>query len=448
MQWTPEGDAFVIGSDIKRLESETLPQFFRHNRFQSLVRQLNFYSFRKINRERNVWIYKHELFHRDRVEDLHLVRRRTCPGMDGRKQRFSSRHPRRVSETGDVDPTKDNGSDDSSTSSEEQNRKKRRAESTEDKKPASLSKRSRRLWNGNYPSSKESTPVIEKQIIEPLKDVDVTPVDKLDTKISSLSPAKIDRVEMAEQSTIVSEVAMQLEQYARKANKGRSRPLRSGVVTPQYDSSGNSLLTYDDEYGYDSDDNLIESRMLSTSLSLVADGDESLASSEDGRTSASSSVVTITPVKTKVVVTPPVTDKYSARSMTSRMLERSTDQDRPALVAPATVASFCMSTSPSDDKDLCSKILQLVAENEQLSAEFQSYLMVLRPSRRSETGRLTIQQMWESEAHRRDAVRYFMTFAVNCVHQLLHSTDLLTEADKSVLERTADAWIKSEGVRA
>jgi len=38
--WTPSGDAFIIGSDLNRLESETLPQYFRHNRFQSLVRQV------------------------------------------------------------------------------------------------------------------------------------------------------------------------------------------------------------------------------------------------------------------------------------------------------------------------------------------------------------------------------------------------------------------------
>jgi hypothetical protein len=41
-QWTPAGDAFIIGSDLNRLESETLPQYFRHNRFQSLVRQVSF----------------------------------------------------------------------------------------------------------------------------------------------------------------------------------------------------------------------------------------------------------------------------------------------------------------------------------------------------------------------------------------------------------------------
>jgi len=86
ISWLPSGDAFRI-SDLSRLESETLQTFFRHKRFQSLVRQLNFYNFRKVNRERTFWVYRHPLFHRDRPEELHLLRRRTCPGVDGRKQR-------------------------------------------------------------------------------------------------------------------------------------------------------------------------------------------------------------------------------------------------------------------------------------------------------------------------------------------------------------------------
>ncbi|KAL7553490.1 hypothetical protein ACHAWF_016767 [Thalassiosira exigua] len=84
ISWVPSGEAFRV-SDLARLESETLPHFFRHSRFQSLVRQLNFYNFRKINRERTFWVYHHPLFHRDRPQDMHRLRRRTCPGYDGRK---------------------------------------------------------------------------------------------------------------------------------------------------------------------------------------------------------------------------------------------------------------------------------------------------------------------------------------------------------------------------
>lgn len=69
------------------MEGETLPTYFRHQRFASLIRQLNFYSFRKVNKERNFWVYRHPLFHRDHPDELHLVRRRTCQGVDGRKHR-------------------------------------------------------------------------------------------------------------------------------------------------------------------------------------------------------------------------------------------------------------------------------------------------------------------------------------------------------------------------
>ena len=33
------------------------------------------------------WVYHHPLFHRDRPEEMHKLRRRTCPGYDGRKNR-------------------------------------------------------------------------------------------------------------------------------------------------------------------------------------------------------------------------------------------------------------------------------------------------------------------------------------------------------------------------
>ena len=58
-----DGTAFEV-KDPKRLELEILPKYFRHARFQSFVRQLNFYSFKKISKERNSWVYSHEYFQR------------------------------------------------------------------------------------------------------------------------------------------------------------------------------------------------------------------------------------------------------------------------------------------------------------------------------------------------------------------------------------------------
>jgi len=44
-----DGQSFEV-KDPKRLEAEVLPKYFRHSRFQSLVRQLNFYSFKKMSK--------------------------------------------------------------------------------------------------------------------------------------------------------------------------------------------------------------------------------------------------------------------------------------------------------------------------------------------------------------------------------------------------------------
>ncbi|CAM9819319.1 unnamed protein product, partial [Hapterophycus canaliculatus] len=82
----PDGTAFEV-KDPRRLEQDILPKYFRHSRFQSLVRQLNFYSFKKISKERSVWIYKHAFFRRDEPELLHALKRKTnqhgAPGRIG-----------------------------------------------------------------------------------------------------------------------------------------------------------------------------------------------------------------------------------------------------------------------------------------------------------------------------------------------------------------------------
>ncbi|CAE7635585.1 HSFA3, partial [Symbiodinium microadriaticum] len=56
---------------------EILPNFFRHSRFQSLVRQLNFYAFKKVSKERSSWVYSHVHFQQHHPELLEKLRRKT-----------------------------------------------------------------------------------------------------------------------------------------------------------------------------------------------------------------------------------------------------------------------------------------------------------------------------------------------------------------------------------
>lgn len=421
-QWTPTGDAFIIRSDLKRLESETLPQYFRHNRFQSLVRQLNFYSFRKINRERNVWIYKHKLFHRDRPEDLYLVRRRTCPGLDGRKQRFSRFSARKLTDGASASEAEDESSiegaqvNEVSISSEGSTKRDLDTSAREQPEPKRV-----RSVEPAQPEVFVDTSMLAEDSGTP-DDVE---------EVSSQTE-KDERLEAVEQSLVVSEVSKKLEQYARRAAYGGSGPRSkrggSGVVTPPYGSSqsfsSSALLTYDDEYmGQETSDPV-------DSLDFVTDS-ESLSSSEWPRS--------VTPDKLKAVVA--IENVATARTLVSRILESRPESDRADLLAPSSVIRFCVATAPVHE-DLCAKILQLLASCDQLARDFHTYRSALRPG--SMAGRETLQQIWARESSRLEAIRDFKTFAVNVFTKFLAPSEFaLASGDRSILERTAEAWVES-----
>jgi hypothetical protein len=429
-QWTKEGDAFIIGSDIKRLESETLPKFFRHNRFQSLVRQLNFYSFRKINRERNIWVYKHELFHRDHPENLFLVRRRTCPGLDGRKQRFSQ------PQTSEARDQEDDDADDSSSiestaspveSSESPAIMRSKRVFQESGLATPLTQSSKRVSTGSFNSSGAAR--VDTSMVQPSNEISETEDTDDHTNAS-----KAERMSVTEQSMIVSVVAMKLEEYARKAMKGRSscKNRRSGVVTPPTVSTS-SLFTYDDEPDLDPH----EDRLLS-----------SLRTTPPATTSSAKSGPPIAPTRTlfdrEPELSAPLMDNQTALSMTNDMVLNSPEHLRSSLIAPTAVACFCLSTSPVGDKNLCTKILHFVSSCDKLCDEFQHYLSALHPVDPVENqGPVKVlHDVWEREASREDAVREFKTFAVNCLQKLL-AFEPADSSNQKALERTARVWRES-----
>lgn len=91
--WSEDGETFVVKDPIK-FEKQIIPQFFKHSKFSSFVRQLNFYAFRKIKyadtiridpkleaETANYWRFRHEKFQRGKPELLGEIKR-----MNGQKQ--------------------------------------------------------------------------------------------------------------------------------------------------------------------------------------------------------------------------------------------------------------------------------------------------------------------------------------------------------------------------
>mmetsp|Transcript_34348 Transcript_34348/g.38360 ORF Transcript_34348/g.38360 Transcript_34348/m.38360 type:complete len:609 (-) Transcript_34348:77-1903(-) len=85
--WSDDGETFVVKNPTK-FEKEIIPQFFKHNKFSSFVRQLNFYAFRKIKTNNNIridpaleaktanyWRFYHPKFQRGRADWLKEIKR-------------------------------------------------------------------------------------------------------------------------------------------------------------------------------------------------------------------------------------------------------------------------------------------------------------------------------------------------------------------------------------
>jgi hypothetical protein len=465
------------------------------------VRQLNFYSFRKVrhvdcsyvnflyrtrlvshifdpfpqvNRERNVWIYKHKLFHRDRPEDLHLVRRRTCPGVDGRKHRFSRLSARKLSRQVGVKKSASSDEDESSIEEEvvvEAIEDPFQPEKTDDVTGAdviSLLKRSRRVWGGDSekPSIVNISEVTSPSFASPADRCKQEQISEDDDASAAVGKSAVanKRLEMAQQSMVVSEVAMKLEEYAKKAMKvsGMSRTRRGGlgIVTPPFGASHSlstrGLITYDDEYETSSESH-------ASSAGVVSVGDESSVNEDESPHPRASTVMALEePVaeyfssSRELFGQPPVHDINVVKKITERILEGGE-----AWVASAAVAGFCTATPPTDDGVLASKILHLISSCPNLASEFQQYRAALHPQEclgescnpfATTPGLMTattnqavsIHHIWERAACRGGAVRDFKTFAVNTIHKVMLRVTF-QEDDAAALERTADVWLKSVG---
>ena len=385
-----------------------------------------------------------------------MVRRRTCPGMDGRKQRFSRYSAPKLTDNSGSDDDSSVDAPDPSPGEEMlfPNTGNNKRDSNFEGDEGQQSKRPRATWNTESTSSlpKEDKNAIDTSLI--VQDRLVKPEKDEEENRSWQLPVN-ERTEIAERSLVVSEVAKKLAQYARKAfgqNSGKGKCHSSGVVTPPFGTSTalptTSLLTYDDEYS--------DGKETHCQVGIVTDGDESTSSGDDDCQPREAAVVS--PKKRAHNFTAPAGDFITARGITER-LKNSAVVNREAKAA---LASFCIITSPHGDKDIGSKILQLIASCESLAMWFNSYRRALHPFSPTEKEHMVgsydylasladdaesfMLEPWAREASRLKATNDFAVFAVNCLHHILGKVSkggvVLTEDDKSVLERTILVWSK------
>ncbi len=412
-QWAEGGGSFKI-SDLGRLESETLPTYFRHKRFQSLVRQLNFYNFRKVNRERNFWVYKHPLFHRDKPHDLHLLRRRTCPGVDGRKVRpdqDESNVGSNLRATNMVSPVPPDGSSDTGSDSGSENGKSKKRSSGSGKRKScsdSLPEHPNPMTpdhaNGN------DSDASKKQKVESFPEYLTDSADKymrgpsrLVTPMAITCPADLN-----EQSLLVSKVSKQLEEHAKRAafsmGKGAKKKVSAAYIS---DTMKYHALTYDDEIEiFDSARGCVVEK---SSPKHVNDEDISDDDSQNNATVISFNETEVS-AQNKHVVTAPIEDANIVNKIVSKLLSRTTHNDSTTFVA---IASFCMRTDPNDP-DLGDKAIQLMSNHADLAHEFCRYQVALSPNNNQNE---YMKEMFRGESD--ETVRGFKTFLLNNLNDIL-----------------------------
>jgi hypothetical protein len=299
------------------------------------------------------------------------------------------------------------------------------------------------------------TPVVKKVATFP-PSVESLCVESEEPADDASTSRKYDRMEMMQQSLVVSEVASKLEEYVKKAmkEKGLSRTRRggSGIVTPPFGTLGrftmnsSDLITYDDEY---------EVVDEGGSLGVVSEADDTLSEGETGRETKQASE--------NDIFEAPVTDVDTVKRIRFEILRRATAQNEELVRACANVAAFFMLTSPNEDAEECGpKIVELLLTSRQLECEFYFYRAALHPSlflesnvsqgSVSEMQLTALRHALVGGVDRSEALHEFKVFSVNLIYMLLGMNgslaieEPLSEDDFTTLLRTAMSWSKSFGV--
>lgn len=453
---------------MQRLESETLPTYFRHRRFQSLVRQLNFYNFRKINKERNFWVYKHPLFHRDRPEDLGMLRRRNCSGIDGRKVRpevelsnleADIRSPACVdSDSSDFIPV--------ATKKRKKHQVLKRSNSDssidgyETEFAVPVLKSSTPSFMISHAATRTS-PESKRQRVDLTHATAMsgTPyLMKSTTRLISPSPSGKGKVSTLEQSHLVNRVAQKLEQHIKRATSKKVRK-SGGIVTPPYDAKDTlkyHALTYDDEVEiFDTERGCVVERRdahgnyltaaddISVSSAIVSpDTNEDAELNDSGKANAGADVVIVDN-------SPPVDCDFVIHEVGMKIIGNNIEIDgiKDARVTAA-ITMFCMKTNPFDPS-LAEKLIQDMSVHDFLSDEFCSYQAALSPDSRVSEVEQHAQLLKQLFLRDRDEiVRIFKTWSLNKLAAIMNLSKCESWAESEYISKCYNTWFAGVALNA
>ncbi|KAF9571131.1 stress-responsive transcription factor hsf1 [Mortierella alpina] len=86
IKWSDDGQSFLILNHVE-FAKVVLPKFFRHNSFQTYVRQLNMYGFHKVlsDAKTEQWEFRNPHFQKNKPDQLYLVsRKRASAGYENK----------------------------------------------------------------------------------------------------------------------------------------------------------------------------------------------------------------------------------------------------------------------------------------------------------------------------------------------------------------------------